>query len=190
MELRDTLELATTSARCAVAGVRPDHMALPTPCTEWNVRALLNHLLGTLWLGAGLLADRTPEVVMQPGGQPETDLVGDDPLAAYDRGVEKLLTAARLPSAFTAPHRTPFGEMPANMLAGFTATDIAVHGWDLARATSQQGALPETLAQHCLEFSLMAMPANGRPPSIGPEVPVPSDASVTDRLVAFLGRRP
>ena len=179
MELYEALDVATTAARPIVAGIKHDQLSQPTPCTEWNVHALLNHLLGTLWLGSGLLADTRPEVMMQPGGQPEADLVGEDPLAGYDRGVERLLASARLPGAFTKPHATPFGEMPANMLAGFTTTDIAVHGWDLAKATSQGGTIPAELAEHCLQFSKMAMPEGNRPPSSGPAVAVPASASVT-----------
>jgi|GEM_PF-5783396 hypothetical protein len=58
MGLYEALKAAAQSTRPIVAGVRPDQLNLATPGSEWNVRALLNHLLGTLWLGAGLLADR------------------------------------------------------------------------------------------------------------------------------------
>ena len=87
-------------------------------------------------------------------------------------------------------HTTPLGDMPGPALAGFTTLDLLVHGWDLARATSQPTALDDTLAAHVLAFAEQAITPGSRAPRIGPAVPVAADAPLTDRLVAFLGRQP
>ena len=88
-------------------------------------------------------------------------------------------------------HVTPLGEMPGPLLAGFTILDIAVHGWDLARATGQPADLDGRLAAHVLAFAehTLASP-DMRGPRIGPARPVADDAPVTQRLAAFLGRQP
>ena len=130
-----TMQQACAPTRPHVGGPHRDQYDDSTPCTEWDVRALLNHLLGTLELGR--LCSRTPRPRRHGTGElPPTDLVGDDPLKAYRVGVEALLAAAD-DDAFDRLHATPFGDMPGAVLAGFTTLDIPVHGWDLARATGQ-----------------------------------------------------
>jgi uncharacterized protein (TIGR03086 family) len=115
--------------------------------------------------------------------------VGDDPLAAYRTGVAGLLAASG-GDAFDRPHQTPLGEMPGAVLGGFTALDILVHGWDLARATGQEPAMDEVAAAAMLAFAREAVTDDTRAPLIGPELPARDDASVTDRLVAYMGRTP
>jgi uncharacterized protein (TIGR03086 family) len=80
--------------------------------------------------------------------------------------------------------------MPGTVLGGFTALDIAVHGWDLAVATGQPALIDDNLAEPVLAFARETITAETRAPRIGPEIVVPAEASATDRLVAFLGREP
>jgi uncharacterized protein (TIGR03086 family) len=89
-------------------------------------------------------------------------------------------------------HRTPLGEMPGPALAGFTALDVFVHGWDLASAIGEPVDFDDRLAEQLLEFSRSAISteAGTRAPRIGPEVPVPDDATAMARLLGYLGRRP
>jgi uncharacterized protein (TIGR03086 family) len=184
-----TMQRACASTDRIIEAVTPDHYDLATPCAEWSTRALLNHVLGTLALGAGLLADAEPTVNMVPGGLPDEDLVGSDPVKAYRVGVDELLAAAGR-DALTRTHATPLGDMPGSVLGGFTTLDIAVHGWDLARATGQQANLDDDLAGEVLAFARQTITDTTRAPRIGPEVAAGPRASATDRLVAFLGRRP
>jgi uncharacterized protein (TIGR03086 family) len=189
------MDITTMTQACAgtekiVAGVRPDQYGRPTPCSEWTVHGVLNHLIGTLILGKALLGDTAPEAgASPPGGQPAVDVVGDDPLEAYRTGVAGLLAACG-GDVFARAHQTPLGEMPGTLLGGFTALDIFVHGWDLAVATGQDPSLDEGTAAAMLAFAQQAVTADTRAPLIGPEVAVRDDASVTDRLVAFMGRTP
>lgn len=182
---------ACDSTERFVERVTPDQYDLPTPCSEWDVRALLNHLVSTLALGEALLSDEAPTVDAEPGGLPRTDLLDGDPLKAYRSGAERLLEAATV-EAINRPHRTPLGEMPGAALAGFTTLDVLVHGWDLAKATGQDPTLDPALAEHVLAFARGTIDETmgTRSPRIGPEIPTGEGASATDRLVAFLGRHP
>src|SRR5204862_6688868 len=83
MEIFEAFERAVSSTAGIVKGVRREQLTAPTPCTEWTVGALLNHLVGTLWLAEGLLSDTPPRYQTPPGGLPAADLVGGDPSAAY-----------------------------------------------------------------------------------------------------------
>jgi uncharacterized protein (TIGR03086 family) len=184
-----TMQWACASTDRIVEGVTPEHYDVATPCAEWNTRALLNHVLGTLALGARLLGDAEPKVNMVPGGLPDMDLVGGDPVKAYRVGVDELLAVAD-GDALTRSHATPLGAMPGGVLGGFTTLDIAVHGWDLAKATGQPANLDDDLADEVLAFARQTIADTTRAPRIGPEVAASPGASATDRLVAFLGRRP
>jgi uncharacterized protein (TIGR03086 family) len=193
-DLEATMDETTMASACdwterIVEGVTEAQFGLPTPCAEWDVRALMNHVLGTLMLGEALLNDVPPEVAMSPGGQPDADLVGSDPVKAYRSGVERLLAAAT-PTTLGATHTTPFGEMPGTVLGGFTTVDIAVHGWDLAKATGQERELDDDLARKVLAFARHTLTDDTRAPRIGPAVDVPPTASPTDQLIGFFGRQP
>ena len=188
------MELTTMRRACeatgrVVEGVRPDQFGLATPCTEWDVRALLNHLLGTLALGEALLLDAQPAVKVAPGEVPDVDLVGHDPAQAYRLGTKALLVAAG-GDALTRSHHTPLGEMPGAVLGGFTTLDILVHGWDLAKATGQDPTLEPSLAEELLGFARETLSESTRGPRIGPPVAVGADAPATERLVGYLGRQP
>jgi uncharacterized protein (TIGR03086 family) len=191
MELLTAFEGTVASTAEIVKATPVDQLDAPTPCAEWDINKLLNHLIGTLWLAEGLLSDQTPRYPMAPGGQPAVDLVGDDPAAAYAEASAAMLAAAGAGDTLTRMHVTPLGEMPGPALAGFTTLDILVHGWDLAKATGQPADLDGRLATHVLGFAEQAL---GTPESregrIAPALAVPADAPLTSRLVAFLGRQP
>jgi uncharacterized protein (TIGR03086 family) len=174
-----------------VVNVTPGQYGLPTPCSEWNVQQLANHLLSTLLLGKALLTDTPPPVEAGPGQVPMEDLIGDDLIGAYRSGAAGLV-AATTADAVNRMHTTPIGEMPGMGLAGFTALDVLVHGWDLAKATGQPTDLDPELAGQLLGFAQQAINDDMRTqrPLIGPEIEVPAGADATARLVAFMGREP
>jgi len=196
METLTALEYAVASTAEIVKRTGPDQAALPTPCTEWNVRALLSHVIGTLWLTEALFTGQAPRYPMAPGGLPGPAADGsapggDDAAAAYAEAAAAALAAVAAGNALTLMHVTPLGEMPGPLLAGFTTLDITVHGWDLARATGQPADLDGRLAAHVLAFAEQTLAsADARGPRIGPARPVPDGAPVTQRLAAFLGRQP
>jgi uncharacterized protein (TIGR03086 family) len=180
---------ACAATDAIIEGITDADLDNPTPCADWDVRALLNHVVGTLYLGAALLADTAPTVAMGPGELPVIDVLDGDPLKAYRAGVEVLLAAADV-GALDRAHTTPLGDMPGAVLGGFTTLDIAVHGWDLARATGQAPAVGDALAETVLAFARQTLTAETRAPRIAPEIAVGIDATATDRLVGFLGRQP
>jgi uncharacterized protein (TIGR03086 family) len=190
MELYEAFDRTVASTAAIVKAVRHDQAGAPTPCTEWRVQDLLNHVIGTLWLSEALFSDRAPRYPMAPGSLPGADLAGEDPAAAYAEASAAALSAASAGDTLTRVHTTPLGDMPGPALAGFTTLDILVHGWDLARATGQPAALDGPLAAHVLAFAEQAITPDSRAPRIGPALPVAVNAPLTDRLVAFLGRQP
>src|SRR5262245_4322603 len=162
-----------------VANVTPAQFGLPTPCSEWNVGQLSNHLLSTLILGTALLSDTRPAVAAGPGEVPAEDLIGNDLIGAYRSGVSGLVAATTV-DAVSRTHTTPLGEMPGMGIAGFTALDILVHGWDLAKATGQPTDLDPQLAEQLLGFAQQAVgDGEGRGPLIGPAIAVDTHSDAT-----------
>ncbi|HEY3144268.1 MAG TPA: TIGR03086 family metal-binding protein [Acidimicrobiales bacterium] len=184
----DILQRACASTERFVDNIDADQLALPTPCTEWDVRALLNHVVGTLALHTAVFADALADSGLDLSTPP--DLVGDDPAKSYRATAEGFLAACSDGDAFVRSHLTPFGKLPGPMYAGFIVMDILVHGWDLARATGQDPTLEPELAETSLRFTLENINDGNRGPQIQPAVSVAVDASPTDRLVAYLGRQP
>jgi hypothetical protein len=101
MESYAAFEQAITSTARVVKNVRADQMTAPTPCTEWDVRTLLNHVIGTLWLSEALLTDSAPRHPMAPGGLPASDLADRDPATAYAEAAAAALAAAGAGDAIT-----------------------------------------------------------------------------------------
>ena len=190
MELSDAFQGAIASTAEIIKGVRADQTGARTPCSEWDVRALLNHVIGTVWLSEALFSDRAPRYPMAPGGLPPADLARDNPAAAYDDASAAALMAAATGDALTRAHPTPLGDMPGAALAGFITMDIFVHGWDLAKATGQATNLDDALTAHVLAFAEQAVTPDTRAPRIGPALPIPAGSPPAHRLVAFLGRQP
>ena len=179
MNTLDALKSAYRSAETVVAGVRPTDYSKPTPCGEWDVRALTNHLIGAI---AGF-------PVMLRGEQPNwsADLLGDDPVASFKQAVENNLNAWAAPGAVDQP--TPF--MPSMHLIDLNLCDAVVHTWDLATATGQAHGILDEVIQLTYEIWKEApLDLSRKAGAFGPEVAVPESAPTIDRLVGLLGRRP
>src|SRR5260370_441884 len=115
MESYAAFEQAVASTAEIVKGVRADQMAAPTPCMEWDVRTLLNHVLGTLWLSEALFTDAPPRHPMAPGGVPGSDLAGGDPAAAYAEASAAALPARRVILRLVAGDLRSVGEIASHL---------------------------------------------------------------------------
>jgi uncharacterized protein (TIGR03086 family) len=174
----DLFEAATTLTLARLRGVPPGRWTDPTPCREWDVRALVDHIAG----GPGYLLGALGEPVEVSGADADT----------YRRLRERCLAALRRPGADAVRCRSPLGfEWSVAEATAGTFMDQLVHTWDLAVATGQDTRLDPTLVEACVALFLPDMPERGRAAGlIGPAVPVPDDAPAQDRLLAALGRRP
>ena len=183
MDPIERIEKATEHTSKIVSNVKADQLSKPTPCSEFDVRLLLNHMIG----GLGMLqaAASGAEAKM-----PEGDQFGSNPGEDYDKGRAKLLDAVRGEGALDGTWKMPFGELPAQMMASIAFVEHVTHGWDLAKATGQDTTIPDQLVKESLEV-VTPMDAMWRMPGVcGPKVEVPSDASLTDQFAGFMGRQP
>ena len=176
---------AVALAQQVIDGVRPEQMGQPTPCTDWDVRALLNHMIGlTRMAAAGAAGEAMPDW--------EADFVGEDAGVAFAEAARDARAAFVAPGALERTVRMPWGEVPGAMLVRLNAMDLTIHAWDLAKATGRPTELEPDLCETVLAFGRTMMKDEYRRPggSFGAEVAVPAAAPACDRLAAFYGRRP
>ncbi|HEX2805024.1 MAG TPA: TIGR03086 family metal-binding protein [Kineosporiaceae bacterium] len=175
-----------------VAGIGDEQWTAPTPCTEWSVRDLVDHLVAGNLLFAGILSGR---VTMADAGrlrgvdQLNGDQLGDRPVAAYRAAADAVVSAAGRPGVQGQTFTLPVGTVPGVVALHLRLTEVLVHGWDLARATGQVVAFPDDVVVQELEFTrgaLSLVPAGATP--FAPPRPVRDEAPAIDRLAACLGR--
>jgi uncharacterized protein (TIGR03086 family) len=178
-DLRVLMVEAATVARQIIANVRPEQWTAPTPCTEWNVRQIVEHLI------AG--NERTADALVGPAARPTA--IGDGLAAAFAASCDRLQWAYAAPEAMDQTLELPFGQMPAEFMARIRAGDMLVHAWDIARATGQPTDYAPELNETMLAMSRQMIAAVGRREgTFGPEREAPAGASAADRYAAFLGR--
>ncbi|MFQ6026701.1 MAG: TIGR03086 family metal-binding protein [Dehalococcoidia bacterium] len=185
-------EKATKHVSRVVAGVQQEQLDHPTPCSEWNVQELLNHLIGGAEMVVGCFSGQSPDIA--PGSSDSsysTETQASGLAQAYQAVVSQALQAAREPGALERNIETPIGEMPCAVFLSISSMDQFIHGWDLAKATGQDTALDPELAQVCYGMCVPDMADQGREAGvIGPVVAVPDDASTQDKLLGYMGRQP
>ena len=147
-----------------------------TPCDEWDVRTLLNHMLETqqYFLGAAQGKD------VSPPGQTPPEILGDDPVADFSAARQDVMEAFQQPGAIekTGP------------ALGIAFADQLLHGWDLAKATGQDPAMPDGLPEAAYVTIHGRFTEEQRNGVFKPEAEVGEDASAQDRLLAYAGRDP
>jgi uncharacterized protein (TIGR03086 family) len=173
-----------------VDGIEPSQLDNPTPCGEWTVRDVLNHITGgadmfALAAAEGKVPDEKLGQLM--GG----DNLGDDYKAAF-KAASARATKAFAPAGILDKVITlPFGEMPAGAAVNIAIFDVATHTWDLAKGTGQSTALDPEVLGAALEIAQQMLSDDWRTGGMfGAQVPVPDDAPLQDRLAAFTGRQP
>ena len=186
-DIRVLIERALEQAAAAIAAIPPDLAGAATPCPEWDVRALVRHLVGQD-LRNFIVSARGETVDWQA----PPDELGEDWAADFRAGAERLLAVWRATDP-DQPAAMPGGaQAPLRSRADQQVAELAMHTWDLVRATGQQAALDPVLAEHALNWSRQMLRPEFRGPdrAFGREVPVPADAPAYERLAGWFGRDP
>jgi uncharacterized protein (TIGR03086 family) len=169
-----------------VDGTSDGDLDKPTPCAEWTVRDLINHVTG----GATMFA-----VSAEQGSVPDDvlakisgDNLGDDYKGAFRAATGRALEVYEDPSVLDKVVTLPFGQMPAAVALNIAIFDVATHAADLAHATGQ--APPDdAILEAALEMGKQMIGPELRAPGVfGPEQPAPAGATSAQRLLAFAGR--
>ena len=176
--------LAEFDRRVEVIG--PDQWHNPTPCAEWDVRALVNHLV-TEQLWVPLLLDGA--TIEDVGDRFDGDQLGDDPVAAWKRAAAAAREAFAAPGALHRVVELSYGRRPVDGYCQEMTLDLAVHAWDLARGIGADEHLDEELVGAVLRFVQPQAEQLAGTGLFAAPVEVSADADVQTRLLALLGRR-
>jgi uncharacterized protein (TIGR03086 family) len=186
LDLPEVHARALDHARRSVGGVAPEQWDAPSDCEDWTVRELVNHVVtGNYWaaeLGSGL-------TIEDVGDRLDGDVLGTDPLRAYDDSAIVAAAVFRAPGAMEKPCAVSYGPVPGSVYCGHRLIDVLIHGWDVATSTGQETTLDPDLVEACwevLEPQLAMLQGSG---AFGTEVEVPADAGRQTKLLAVLGRR-
>jgi uncharacterized protein (TIGR03086 family) len=179
------LESAIASTRVVLERVDASQMRDPTPCEQWNVSQLINHIVGEQFYFLGVLAGeiRTDKPI---------DFSKGKFLKAFDDGSNLCVEAFGHEGVMSEILTLPSTEITGFSFVRVAATDIFVHGWDLARATGQSTDLSPDLAAKLLVAAKIATPPIMRSVSGSPFAPERAStigSSEADQLAAYLGRR-
>ncbi|MFD0278585.1 TIGR03086 family metal-binding protein [Kitasatospora sp. NPDC127111] len=183
---RPLYQLALGQLEKLIAEVTPDALDRPTPCTEYDLRQLLGHVVGGVhrfaYIGEG---GRAEDVVAATG-----DLPDDGWPAAFARARARATAAWADDAKLDRPSFAPWGEVPGRAAVGGYVMETVTHSWDIARSLRSGLALDEQLAEAALGIARFVLPAENRggPVPFGEVRPVPADADTYARLAAWLGR--
>ncbi len=159
-------------------------LGLPTPCTEYDVRTLMGHLIGTAERGLGTAERRStrhiPHVVMD---------VPDEELASTYAGLAKRIAEAWAGLSGGDEVRASWGECSALEAAQGYTVETVTHGWDLAVATGRDSEAPDDIASRCLLVAESIIPQRLRGVMYAEPASPGSAASATDRLASLLGHQ-
>jgi uncharacterized protein (TIGR03086 family) len=183
------LARAVDQAGAVIAGTREDQAHLPTPCRSWDVSELVAHLVQDLRQFTVRAEGGTPDFGALTGG------LDGDWVDAFRAGEERLLAAWRAAGDLEGTLTTPGGgELPRRFAVDQQTAEFACHAWDLAVATGQSTHLDEEVGEASLAWARQALrpefrgtEAEGK--AFGPEVSLPADAPLYDRLAGLFGHR-
>jgi uncharacterized protein (TIGR03086 family) len=187
MNLHAEMTDAADAAARTVTHVDAGQFGQPTPCTEWDVRALLNHLI--LWTSYSLEARAQGEAVSQD--LMDRDFAADPGFAAgYQAQLDRAVTAWADPAMWERSLDVMGSPMPSADVAALNIAEMVLHGWDLAAATGQA----YTVSERAAAAAMRAVEANAelfrQYKGFADPVEVPSSASALDRVLALSGRDP
>jgi uncharacterized protein (TIGR03086 family) len=188
MDLLPTIGKVLERAGQVVDNVKPGDLGNSTPCTEWTVRDVINHVTG----GATMFAE-----CVENGSVPDDrfgqlmggDNLGDDYKGAFHTASDRARAAFGSPGALDKMVKLPFGEMPAGIALNIAVMDVMTHAVDIARATGQT-IDDDELLETALAVGRQLITDDRRMPGMfDAEQPVADDASAEDKLLAFAGRK-
>ena len=180
MELLPALSRTFDQMHRVASGVTANDYARATPCSDWDVAALMTHAFGVV---------DTMGTVAGGGAPGAFALDRDAPSAQFRTLADKALAAWRTDGVLQREMTLGAGPMPGEMYASINVLDTLAHAWDLAIATDQDATIDDDLATFTLGLCEQIIRPEIRGGRFDDAVPTSPDASATERLVAFLGRK-
>jgi len=168
-----------------IGRMQADDMGKATPCSEWNVQTLANHMLNELAWVAPLLQGKT---IADVGTALDGNLVGDDAKAAWMKYAKEAIEVASTTPPETTTHLS-YGDVPAGQYVNEVGADLIVHTWDLAKALGVEFHFDDATAQAVIDAMARIMPSAREGGLIAPAVDTPANASGEQKVIGLFGRQ-
>jgi uncharacterized protein (TIGR03086 family) len=168
-----------------VRAVGDDQWGLPTPCSDWNVRQLVNHLVYENRWTVPLMGGST---LAEVGDRYEGDLLGDKPKVAWTASAEEAVAAVRADGALERVVDLSSGPTPAREYVSQLFADHLIHAWDLARAVGADDRLDPELVDACAAWFTTMERRYRAAGAIAARPEVPPGADPQTVLLAAFGR--
>ena len=165
--------------------VADDQWELPTPCSDWNVRQLVNHLVYENRWTVPLMNGRA---IADVGDRYEGDLLGDRAKQAWDESAAEAVEAVRADGALDRIVDLSSGPTPATEYVSQLFADHLIHAWDLARAIGADERLDPGLVDACAAWFTSMEELYRSIGAIGPRAEAPAGADPQTVLLAAFGR--
>jgi uncharacterized protein (TIGR03086 family) len=168
-----------------VRAVGDDQWELPTPCSDWNVRQLVNHLVYENRWTVPLMGGST---IAEVGDRYEGDLLGDDPKGAWAESSADAVAAVQADGAMERTVDLSSGPTPASEYVSQLYADHLIHAWDLARAVGADERLDPELVDACAAWFASMEDIYRSIGAIGPRAETAPGADAQTTLLAAFGR--
>lgn len=178
----DQLDQLLPTLQAVVAQITPDQLDQPTPCANFTVAGVLEHMIG----GASAFAPAFRGDVAAATAAPPTGTVQQ----RFRTAMTELLEAVHSPGAQERVIPAPFGEMPGSVFARYVAFDGLIHGWDVTTTVGQPYEPADALVAEVDAFARdLLKPQMRDGDTFAAETEAPAGSSRLERLVAFSGRQ-
>ncbi len=184
MEPNGQLAVIIAKLDLLVDKLEPSDLDNATPCANFTVQGVLDHMIGIATaIAPGFRGEAPPAPAAAPAA---TDGV---PAAEFHDAMADLLDAVNSPGAMERTVSAPFGDVPGEVFARFVAFDGLIHGYDLASGAGLAYDLPPQVVADVDAFARQALAPEMRDgDTFARETVPPEGASVLEQLVAFSGR--
>ncbi|UYM03341.1 TIGR03086 family metal-binding protein [Solicola gregarius] len=183
---RDRMPAAAERFTATLHAVGADRWDAPTPCSDWDVRALVRHVTSEQLWAPHLLRG---EMLEQVGDRYDGDVLGDDPIGVWDAAIAGALEAWLVPASDDMFVHVSVGQISVREYAAQMLVDLTVHCWDLARGAGQAVELDPDAVAASLAYTEPRARHGGMDSMFARPVPIDS-ADPIDRLLALTGRDP
>lgn len=176
----------------AMAAIPPQRLDAPSPCSEWTVRQVGDHLVETLGVFARLAeGEHVGFSEGESGGpDPDPDHLGSDPGAAFGAAAQRCVAALGRPGVLDREFPFPFGPTSGLVIANIGLSEVLVHGWDIAQGAGVPYEPDATVVEAVAAFQNQdGADDSGLEGMFDPALPVDPDTPVFTALLARLGRR-
>ena len=178
----DCAAATLAACRAVLARLAGEDLSRPTPCTEYTVRDVGEHVVRSMVLLASVADERVDSPAAAALDSAALDgrvaAAAEAALAAWQgRGLDGSVAVGR-------------SVLPARLAVEIIPLELLVHGWDIAHATGQRIEVTAEVADYVLDRARQLITEDKRGRSFAAEVPAGPDATVLDQLIAFTGRTP